>query len=141
MTTTERTSAIGAVVPIDGYDGRYAVTKSGDVLSRLSGRLLKPGRNKKGYLTVGLFKEGCPQRSEYVHRLVAVAFHGAKPGLHVNHKDGDKTNNRPENLEWVTIKENNHHAILSGLKRVSPQCFARLAASDGVNKNQPNREG
>lgn len=68
----------------------------------------------KGYLRVKVKKDG--QRIyRPVHRLVALAFIDNpqnKPA--VNHKDCDKTNNRVDNLEWVTVKENNQHASVNG---------------------------
>ena len=52
----------------------------------------------------------------YVHHLVAIAFLGEPLGdQEVNHKDGDKTNNRLDNLEYVTHRENMRHARHLGL--------------------------
>lgn len=53
----------------------------------------------------------------YVHRIVCEAWHGPPPTSkhQVNHKDGDKTNNHPDNLEWVTHRENLQHAFEIGL--------------------------
>lgn len=50
------------------------------------------------------------RKSYLVHRLVAAAFFG-ESNLHVNHKDGDKSNNKVENLEYVTRSENGIHAF------------------------------
>lgn len=63
----------------------------------------------KGYKRV-LIRDNGRMRTVFVHRLVALAFvpnPDNKP--QVNHKDGNKTNNRPENLEWVTLAENMGH--------------------------------
>jgi len=52
-----------------------------------------------------------------LHRVVARAFvEGYKEELVVNHLDGNKANNRADNLEWCTQKENEAHAVLHGLK-------------------------
>jgi hypothetical protein len=56
-----------------------------------------------------------------VHRLVLLAFKGfPRPELECNHINGNKLDNRPENLEWVTASENVLHAFRLGL-RVSPK--------------------
>lgn len=55
-----------------------------------------------------------------VHVLVCSAFHGKREGLlEVNHIDGNKQNNRPENLEWVSRVQNQRHAMQTGLRRDS----------------------
>ena len=54
-----------------------------------------------------------------VHRLVAQAFIDKPKGKeYVNHKDGNPQNNVVSNLEWVTAKENTHHALVNGLKKM-----------------------
>ncbi len=54
-----------------------------------------------------------------VHILVCEAFHGLRPpGMEVNHKDGDKKNNRADNLEWQSDSGNMRHAIDAGLKSI-----------------------
>lgn len=70
-------------------------------------------RNK--YYAVKLSKDGKTKHFK-VHRLVAEAFI-KKPELQVNHIDGNKQNNRVDNLEWVTQKENIEHAIKIGLRK------------------------
>lgn len=67
-------------------------------------------RTRPPYLRVALSVDG-KKRKYCVHRLVAAAFIGPCPeGHQVNHKDGDKSHNRPENLEYVTLLENMRHA-------------------------------
>lgn len=73
-------------------------------------------------------------KAEFVHRLVARTFIGpCPPGLVVNHKDGDRGNNHRDNLEYVTTRENNVHAIRE-LGKPSPkgseQWMAKLTESD-----------
>ena len=70
-------------------------------------RVLKPFVLNTGYAQV----QGPLRKKHAVHRLVASAFvSGAEPGLVVNHKNGDKLDNHPENLEWITPGENIRHA-------------------------------
>lgn len=79
------------------------------------GRVLTPWSDANGYHTVYICFDG--QRiAASTHRLVARAFvPGHFEGAHVNHRDGDKLNNEPGNLEWCTRSQNMHHAYRSGL--------------------------
>ena len=71
---------------------------------------MKPSINPHGYKIVNLIING-KRVGKQVHTLVARAFcDGYKEGLCVNHKDGNKLNNKAENLEWVSIAENNRHS-------------------------------
>ena len=89
--------------PIDGYGGLYQVSDLGRVRSKKYGRwkVLRPRKTNKGYLTVGLFKDG-KKNTVSVHRLVADAFIENENLLNteINHKDENKENNRVSNLEW-----------------------------------------
>lgn len=78
----------------------------------------------KGYKTV-LIRDNGKERTVFVHRLVAMAYvpnPDNKP--QVNHIDGDKTNNRPDNLEWVTLAENMRHRakVLNSYKKTPIKC-------------------
>lgn len=101
---------------ISGYEGRYAVSTSGRVISLLYGMDVRKKTDKWGYHAVALNFNG-KKRSFFVHRLVAMAFiDGATEKRNqVNHKDGKKTNNNADNLEWVSCKENVAHALSTGL--------------------------
>jgi hypothetical protein len=75
---------------------------------RRPGRVMKLNELPLGYLDVELGKN----RHFLVHRLVALAFcEGYFDGAQVNHKDGNRQNNVPGNLEWCTSSENHRHAI------------------------------
>lgn len=121
---------------VPGYEGRYQVSSLGRIRTIYRGwkgpvLYIKPLRkNKRGYFMVGLSRGGLTpgetkanrerylynwQRTFSVHRLVVLAFHGPIPtGFHVDHIDGNKENNRPENLEVVTPQENHRRAVSLG---------------------------
>lgn len=95
---------------VSGIDG-YEVDASGRVYSNWRGiwRERRATVNKNGYAMMTIKRAGKVQ-TVYVHRLVAQAFvAGYSDGLWVNHKNGDKLDNRAENLEWTTPGENNSH--------------------------------
>ena len=98
--------------PVPGYDG-YMISDLGRVKSlnyRMTGKeqILIPGKDRYGYLYVDLWKDGNRKRV-FVHRLVWVAFNGPIPDcMQVNHINEDKTDNRLENLNLMTCKENNN---------------------------------
>lgn len=95
----------------------YFVNKQGDVFSTKRGGIkkLKPVTTKWGYLQVSICNNNKIKQMS-VHRLVAETFiPNPENKCDVNHKNGLKTDNRVENLEWMTHQENIDHAILNGL--------------------------
>lgn len=125
---TDWASQVEQWADVRGFEGYYQVSSLGRVrsldrhklgrgrikLSRQRGRLMKPKVDKYGYNVVQLSKDG--QRTfTTVHRLVAMAFI-PNPNNYdqVNHIDCDKLNNRTENLEWCTAKQNVIHAHKNG---------------------------
>ena len=103
---------------VKGYDGRYLVSNTGFIYSKISNKVLKPNKMNNGYLSVELFKDGKSKRL-LIHRIVAEAFIDNPESLPiVNHKDEDKTNNSVDNLEWCTQKYNaNYGNALEKKKR------------------------
>jgi len=93
---------------------REAIRKNGMPM-RLSGKVLKPNPLRKGHRCVNLYRDG-EAITMYVHRLVAITFIGPPDGhrLHVAHWDGDPSNNRVDNLRWVTPAENSADSIRLG---------------------------
>ncbi len=100
---------------VKGFEGLYMVSNIGRVRSftwKMRGKIMSSQLDKWGYLAVGLH-DGKRHKRELIHRLVAYAFIPNmmdKPG--VNHINGDKQDNRAENLEWATQRENNNHSII-----------------------------
>ena len=101
---------------IDWSGGNLEISSLGRVRSNMrDGRILKQQADKKGYLRVRVTING-ERRTVKTHREVARAFIPNPFSLEqVNHKDGNKGNNRVENLEWVSCLENARHAIRQGL--------------------------
>jgi len=100
-----------------GYEGIYEVSNKGEIRS-LESRWGKPcqlkqSTDKGGYKIVTLCKEK-KHLTKTVHRVVATAFLGLS-WFDVNHKDGNKSNNHVENLEFVSKSQNTRHAIANGL--------------------------
>ena len=100
---------VWAPVQAEGFEDLYEVSSKGRV-RRIT--IISGSANADGYLMIDLSdRSRGMRRCRLAHRLVAQAFHGPIPGgKQVNHKNGDKTDNRPENLEYVTCGENVRHA-------------------------------
>jgi hypothetical protein len=122
---------------IKGYEELYEISTLGRVRSldrncpqphllirNLKGKYLKTAINNKGYVAVGLQKRGF-----FIHRLVATAFIPNPLNLpQVNHKNGVKTDNRIENLEWCDAVYNMQHAHKNNL----------IKKRNHHNENNPN---
>lgn len=105
---------------IKGYEGIYAVSDDGQVMSMNFAKSGLPGimepTLREGYPSVMFRTEANKRKWFTVHVLVAAAFIGPRPeGLWINHKNGIRHDNRVENLEYCTPSENNKHAFRIGL--------------------------
>ena len=117
------------------YEGRYQISNLGRVKSfgRNNPMIMKE-KDIRGYKSVTLH-DGERKRTIQIHRLVAMHFMSNpdnKP--QVNHKDGDKSNNCVENLEWVTNSENIKHAWENNLKSQEGEKNPSSVASESLVK-------
>lgn len=91
-------------------EGKYYISKNGDVYNSLSNIILKP-HIERGYKRYRFLS-----KNYYMHRLLAIQFMPrSNMRTEVNHKDGDKLNNNLDNLEWVTHSHNIKHAYDNNL--------------------------
>lgn len=112
-------------LPIPSFEELYLASSYGRIKAlektHLFGHILKEKilkQNFRGeYLSIYRYKDGVGYLSN-VHVIIATTFHKReKHHTCVNHKDGDKFNNRKDNLEWATQSENHLHAVESGLRK------------------------
>lgn len=122
-----------------GYNGKYLVSSEGRVKNAKSGRILKELITHRGYVKVHLFRVG-DEKNVFLHRIVAEAFVSnpdKKP--QVNHIDGNKRNNKAENLEWCTGYENVRHSWENELREGNIQWYKSKSkrviaiSNDGLN--------
>lgn len=117
---------------VKGFE-RYLVSQDGQIFSTIrAGRFLRQTELNTGYFYVSMMAEGASAPVKVlVHRIVAAAFCEGD-GEVVNHKDGNKKNNRAENLEWCSYAQNNDHARDTGLAHNfgSKHYAAKLSADD-----------
>ena len=117
-------------MPIAGCTGRYEISSIGRV-RKCDGKILSAPVNSCGYPSVKIIKAGC-RKTVTVHRLVAEHFlPNPNDWPQINHIDGNKLNNRVENLEWCTASQNTFHAYHHGLKERT-----KKAAAESLRKFQ-----
>lgn len=85
----------------------YLASQSGEIYSMKSGLILSPRIDKDGYQEVSIMVDN-KQTSKTVHRIIADTWiPNPKKLPYVNHKNGNRSDNRTANLEWTSISENN----------------------------------
>lgn len=127
----------------------YEVSNAGEVRRAVASRTRRAGTrisgssNRDGYPEVCLRRDG-RAKNRRVHRLVWIAFNGPIPsGLQINHINGAKSDNRIENLELVTPRENTLHAIevLGHTRKGEGNPSSTLTAQDVLSIRERASEG
>lgn len=138
---------------IPNYDGYYQVSNYGNIksLNRVIMRkdnkpytqkekILKPAKNNKGY-NICVLTKNMKSKTFSIHRLVAEAFIPNPKNLpQVNHKDGNKQNNRVDNLEWITNYDNIQHSIRTGIRKID-KIIKAMNDKVKIPVNQYNKNG
>lgn len=133
-------------VAVAGYENLYEVSNLGQVRSlprkSTSGKVLKAHPDKDGYLQVVLSKAS-KTKTFKVHRLVAATFIGQEPeGHQVSHKNGKNQDNKAENLEYATPKENCQLKTVHGTQLIGEKHnMARLTAKDVEQLREMRKAG
>lgn len=124
---------------VEGYGGAYKVSNYGRVMSvgaKQPKRILKPGGTRYSNVSLTL---GKITRTHTVHRLVMEAFRpNDTPGLVINHKDFNRRNNKLDNLEWCTQKDNAIHAYRGGRFPIRRHCITCNCEKFGIIKQSSN---
>lgn len=119
----KNTELTTALLQIKGYEGLYGISPDGKVFGYKRKKFLTPRTVGRGYQQVSLCKDG-KTKQFLIHRLVAEAYISNPNGLtQVNHINEDKTDNRVENLEWTTAKENDNYGTRN--KRISKPVYCK----------------
>lgn len=95
----------------------YVITDKDEIINKNTGNIIKHLKGKDGYVMMSLMKKGGGTTYLPFHRIKMMAFCPVDnmQELQVNHIDGNKENNDLSNLEWVTAKQNIHHAWKNNL--------------------------
>lgn len=128
---------------IKGYEGLYEISDLGRIKNIIKNKFKAPNKNKNGYLYVDLWKNN-KSKKYTIHRLVATTFiENINNFCDVNHKDGNKSNNNVDNLEWCDRSYNLKEAYRLKLRTPSKAMLGRKGKLCPNSKkiNQYDKQG
>ena len=97
---------------------KYEINVYGEVRNRTTKHILKPQKHSQGYLILRLSDSHNYTETVYIHRLMGITFMDNPNNYSdINHIDGNKENNKLNNLEWCSRQENIKHAWRTGLSK------------------------
>ena len=126
-------------IELEGYEDKYLVTNDGRIFSKYLNDFMKPYMSKGGYERVKV-NFGSRNKKFMVHRLVALAFipnDDPEHKIQVDHINCIRTDNRVENLRWVTPSENSIHSVEVGTR--DKMMYTFTDTSTGEAKSFSNR--
>lgn len=119
---------------VENIKDMYKVSNFGRIMNCETDAILSTKCKRAGHNSIGLMCNGDKKKTrQYVHRLVAMLFvDNPDPEKNniVNHRDGNKENNRADNLEWTSVSGNNQHAIDNGLLKITKRAVIQYDDED-----------
>jgi len=114
---------------------KYEVSNIGRVRFIKNKKIINPHETDRGYLKSQFYLSGNKKETPFVHRLVLSAFCGKCPdGFQAGHLNGNKHDNRIENLKWITPMENTKHKFLHGVVAKGEKIWLSKLTEDQVKE-------
>lgn len=135
---------VNSLYSLENISDCYSVTDDGQIVNTTTGKVKSQSTLKNGYRCVSLNEKVTNRQVKVtVHKIIALAFIRNEPYEVINHINGCKTDNRKENLEFCTYRDNSRHAWKTGLivrkERLFTVRFVNGLTSSGTMKDLSQR--